>query len=53
MLEPLTAAGIHVERMYRPSELDISSDEVILRDPRAYPVTVHIAIAGQITHPLI
>ena len=40
MLEPLHAEGIFVERLYSPSELDISSDDGLLQDPNAHPVTV-------------
>ena len=42
MQEPLTAAGISVERFLYPTKLDISSDESTLQDPGAYPITVHM-----------
>ncbi|VDC02151.1 unnamed protein product [Peniophora sp. CBMAI 1063] len=40
MLEPLNARGTFVERLYSPSDLEISSDQKALLDPSAHAVTV-------------
>ncbi|VDB83033.1 unnamed protein product [Peniophora sp. CBMAI 1063] len=42
MLEAVAAEGIDVERLYSPIKLDVSSDEAVLGDPTAYPITAYL-----------